>query len=62
MTGIQDRFSRTGQAISLSSSLMEGIDKKEGGKSLYVGGKTMDFDFCQLHIRQLTRYITFGYG
>ena len=24
------------------------MDKKEGGKSLYVGGKTMDFDFCQL--------------
>jgi len=48
MTGIQDRCSRTGQAISLSSALREAIDKKEGGKSLYVGGKTMDFDFCQV--------------
>ena len=48
MTGIQDRCSRRGQAISLSLALMEEIDKKEGGKSLCVGGKTMDFDFCQV--------------
>jgi len=48
MTGFQGRSSRRGQAISLSLALREGMDKKEGGKSLYVGGKTMDFDFCQV--------------
>ena len=47
MTGIQDRCSRTGQAISLSSALREVMDKKEGGKSQSVGGKTMASTFAK---------------
>jgi len=61
MTGFQGRGSRRGQAISLSSALMEGMDKKEGGKSQSVGGKTMASTFAKYYIRQLTRYIAFGY-
>jgi hypothetical protein len=47
MTGFQGRGSRTGQAISLSSALREGMDKKEGGKSQFVGGKTMASTFAK---------------
>jgi len=60
MTGFQGRSSRRGQAISLSLALREGMDKKEGGKSLYVGGKQWTSTFAKYYIRQLTRYIAFG--
>ena len=60
MTGFQDRGSRTGQAISFSSALREGMDEKEGGKSQCYRRENNGFDFCQVHIRQLPRYIGFG--
>jgi hypothetical protein len=62
MTGFQGRSSRRGQAISLSLALREGMDKKEGGKSLYVGGKTMDFDFCQLLYTAIDEIYSFRFG